>query len=46
MFSSNKIAAILAIIATICFGVLIALQFAEWSYYRAEPTLWPPTAAR
>ncbi len=45
MFSSNKIAAILALIATLCFGALVALQFAEWNYYRAEPSLWP-TAAR
>ena len=44
MFSSNKIATILAIIATLCFGTLLTLQILEWNYYRAEPSLWPPVA--
>lgn len=41
MSSSNKLFGILAIVAFVCFAALIALQVAEWSYYRAEPSLWP-----
>lgn len=44
MFSSNKIAAILAMVATLCFGVLLTLQIIEWNHYRAEPSLWPSAA--
>ncbi len=44
MFSSNKIAAILAIVASLCFAALVTLQVMELNYYRAEPSLWPPAA--
>lgn len=38
---STKIASVLAIIATLCFLILIVLQIAELLYYRADPSVWP-----
>jgi len=42
--SSNKVFGILAILAFVCFAALIALQVLEFTYYRAEPSLWPVVA--
>lgn len=44
MSSSNKVFGTLAILAFVCFAALIALQVLEYTYYRAEPTLWPAIA--
>lgn len=38
---SNKVQAILAIIATVFFVALIALQYLELSFYSSQPTVWP-----
>jgi hypothetical protein len=40
MFSS-KVASWVAIVATVCFIALAALQVAEIMSYRAEPSVWP-----
>ena len=40
MFSS-KIASVLAIVATVCFVVLITLQVLELMHYSAAPSAWP-----
>mgnify|MGYP000978431553 CR=1 FL=1 len=40
MFSS-KIAAWLALVATLCFLALIGLQVAELMGYGADPSAWP-----
>lgn len=41
MFLSSKFAAWLAIVAAVCFLVLIGLQTAELLHYSAEPSVWP-----
>lgn len=33
--------AILGIAATLCVMVLVALQFMEFSFYKADPSVWP-----
>lgn len=38
---STKIASWLAIVAVVCFLILIVLQIAELSYYKADPSVWP-----
>lgn len=38
-------AAIMAIIASLIFLSLIALQAIEWAFYKAPPTVWPPAPA-
>ena len=40
---STKIAGWLAIVATVCFLILIALQVSEMMAYRVAPSLWPTT---
>jgi hypothetical protein len=35
-------AAIMAIIASLVFLSLIALQAIEWAFYKAPPSVWPP----
>ncbi|HPG00623.1 MAG TPA: hypothetical protein PLE77_11180 [Kiritimatiellia bacterium] len=40
MFSS-KIASWLAIVATVCFIVLITLQVLELMHYSGDPSAWP-----
>ena len=40
MFDS-KVASWLAIVATICFVALIALQVVELSFYGKPPSVWP-----
>lgn len=40
MFSS-KVLSILALVATVCFLALAALQVFELTYYRADPSVWP-----
>jgi hypothetical protein len=39
MFSS-KVASLIAIVATVCFIVLAALQVSEMMSYKAEPSVW------
>lgn len=43
--SFSKIAAVLAILASVCFVALLTLQALEMRHYSAPPSLWP-TAAR
>jgi hypothetical protein len=38
---STKIASWLAIVAAVCFLILIVLQIVELSSYRAAPSVWP-----
>ncbi len=38
-------AAIIAIVASVIFLTLLALQAMEWAYYQAPPTVWPPPVA-
>lgn len=40
MFSS-KVMTILAIVATLCFAAVVALQVLEFTHYSAEPSVWP-----
>ena len=40
MFSS-KILGILAIVATVCFLVLVGLQTVELMHYSGDPSIWP-----
>lgn len=37
--------AIMAIIASLVFLSLIALQAIEWAFYKAPPSVWPPATA-
>lgn len=39
--ASYKVAGILAILATLMFLGLIAVQFLELNYYAAPPSVWP-----
>ena len=39
--SSTKILSILAIVATLCFAVLVVLQVVELTHYSAPPSVWP-----
>ena len=39
---STKILAILTLLAVICFAGLVAVQYAEFSFFSAPSSVWPP----
>ena len=40
---STKIASWLALVATVCFLLLVVFQVSELMSYRAAPSVWPTT---
>jgi hypothetical protein len=40
--SSSSLMGILALLTVILLLTLVGLQVAEYLYYQAEPTIWPP----
>ena len=41
-----KLLGFFAIIAAICLGVLVYLQYDEYTFYRQTPSAWPAQATK